>query len=469
MSRRLTHRTAIPAVLTALVSTVHTPARSELLYFTQGGRAQVPATVRDGFVRVEAPFGSFTFREKGFLKIVPGHSPEREWRVRRATASTGGVTARIDAAWWALENGLIPECLAMLRAARDATPTDRQPAHLADLADRLDHPCPDPETTRLRRALGAPFEEARSAHVLLLHQHEPGVARERLELLERVVAAFYLWFAFQGVDLPLPNERLVSVYYREHEPYLRFLEAQNAGAFRGTLGYYHPTFRVVVAYDPRNTGKWKARLAEIEPRTRSRRSPDEGSRRLFLGETDYRAHDHGTAAHELVHLLVAVSGLAPEPSRFPYWLHEGLAAQFEVVRGGRWAGIGRANDLRLPHWRALPTPPRLLPLIRDSGFGHGYQNDLYAESWALVYFLSRTRPAEFRTWLDLIRNHEPLGQETGPNRVVILFEQVFGEDFASLEEDWLRYMATVSTPLEGHATAGPNASGSPRTRPDNWR
>ena len=83
--------------------------------------------------------------------------------------------------------------------------------------------------------------------------------------------------------------------------------------------------------------------------------------------------DEGTAAHEMIHLLAANSGLRPRHDSFPVWLQEGLAMQFEVVRGGRWAGIGRANDLRLPDWRRLPTAPRLEPLVHDAGYGHGYE------------------------------------------------------------------------------------------------
>ena len=63
------------------------------------------------------------------------------------------------------------------------------------------------------------------------------------------------------------------------------------------------------------------------------------------------AEVRGTLAHEMIHQLAADSGLLPRHDAFPYWLHEGFAAQFEVIRGGRWAGISRAHDLRLPDWR----------------------------------------------------------------------------------------------------------------------
>ena len=51
---------------------------------------------------------------------------------------------------------------------------------------------------------------------------------------------------------------------------------------------------------------------------------------------------------ETIRRMVRETRLAPEHGDFPHWLHEGFAAQFEVVRGGRWAGFSRAHDARLP-------------------------------------------------------------------------------------------------------------------------
>ena len=171
------------------------------------------------------------------------------------------------------------------------------------------------------------------------------------------------------------------------------------------------------------------------------------SRRQLLLEMDRRAIDLGTAAHEMVHQLVAVSGLAPRHDVFPAWLHEGFAAQFEVIRGGRWAGISRAHDLRLPDSRSVHPPPRLAALIRDEGFGRGYQRDLYAGSWALVYYLRERHPRRFFSYIDLLR--APAQSESpGPDRTVRLFRAVFGADLESLNRDWHRSLETLETPLE---------------------
>jgi hypothetical protein len=434
---RLAH---LLAVVTTAVVVSPPRAAGELLYFKAGGRIQAPATVRDGLVTVETPFGRFEFPESDFLKIVPGYCPERDWPARRDAALAGDVEARLSAAWWALENGLVPECVGMLREARASAPSDPQAARLGTLIDRLDRPCPDPDTATLRTALGTPCEEARSQHVLLLHQTDPAEARARLEVLENVVTAFYICFAFQGFDLPVPKNRLVSVYLRDRDRYVAFLESQNAGSFRSTFGYFHPTLQAVVAYDLRPT--------QLRNRPDGTHATD---RRLkLLREAELRAFDLGTAAHEMVHLVVSVSGFDRDRRRMPLWVHEGLAAQFEVVRGGRWAGVGRAHDIRLPDWHALPTPPPLVTLLRDSAFGRGYQRDLYAGCWALVAYLQKTHPREFLTFIDLLRNPETSEDSRG-DRVLDLFRQAFGDDLSSLEADWHRQTSATRTPLDDYA------------------
>ena len=76
----------------------------------------------------------------------------------------------------------------------------------------------------------------------------------------------------------------------------------------------------------------------------------------MLLDLERRSIDLGTAAHEMIHQLAAESGFLPRHDAFPHWLNEGLAAQFEVIRGGRWSGISRAHDLRLPDWQTDSRP-----------------------------------------------------------------------------------------------------------------
>jgi hypothetical protein len=204
-------------------------------------------------------------------------------------------------------------------------------------------------------------------------------------------------------------------------------------------------------------------LGRTEAKSFLARLDGEVTAEMLLLDLDRRAIDLGTAAHEMIHQLVVDSGLIAQHDAFPIWLHEGLAAQFEVIRGGRWAGISRAHDLRLPDWRRLQTPLHLERLVRGAGFGRGYQRDLYAQAWALVYFLRTQHPREFLTFIDLLRN-----PAAGPSsassdgaatpvvpesRVFNAFTRSFGPDLEHVEEEWHAFMKTVQTPLERHAPA----------------
>ena len=98
--------------------------------------------------------------------------------------------------------------------------------------------------------------------------------------------------------------------------------------------------------------------------------------------------------------------------------------------------------------RAVATPPALTALVRDVGFGHGYRKDLYAESWALVQYLQKTRPHELMTFIDLLRN--PAGMEVASeeDRYLELFRRAFGDDLDRLERDWVASRTDLQTPLE---------------------
>jgi len=447
-----------PLLTLGIALVVPASARAELLYFQAGGQVQAPATVREGRVRIETPGGDYWFLENDFRKIVPGHCPEREWAEKRDASVKGGAPERTAAAWWSLENGLTTEAVAMLRSAREADPTAEPAARMNAMLDRLERPVADPPTDSLDRALAVSTVAERGPHVLLLHQHGPAAARSRVALIESVITTYYLTFAARGMDLTVPRRRLVSVYLRDRNDYLAFLRSQHAGAFQTTLGYYHPTYRAVVAYDERTSGKSKATPDADAPRPaisdasppddqelRDPRARDRRRRRM-LHELELSARNLGTAAHETVHLLVNESGLAPTPDRFPMWLHEGLATQYEVVRGGRWAGPGRAHDLRLADWRCQPHPD-LGSLITDAGFGQGYRRDVYAGCWALVYFLQKTRPEQFYQWLDVLRIADPSSSSTPPLQARARFEAAFGADPGRLNAEWKSYMNTITFPL----------------------
>ncbi len=451
-------------------------ARADLYYFAEGGAVQLHGEAHGVNISLETPDGTLEFLRDDFRAIVPGHWPEDEWGARRESALAGGAESRFAAAWWALENGLTPQAVAMTREAHAADPRHPASARMVAALERLDRPLPDPDLGAIHRAIGGHTDESRGDHVILLHQHGRADAAERVDLLERVVTSYYLLLAAQGIELPAPRQRLPTAWFARRSDYLAFLDREKSTAFRATQGYYHPTLDAVFCYDARSSDRQMAArktvaarrrglageidqlrsrtgdqppriLIETEDRRRLDRLARDCDRQELLLEMERRSLDLGTAAHEMVHQLVSGSALAPRHDDFPTWLHEGFAAQFEVLRGGRWAGIGRAHDLRLPDWRAVQSPPRLAPLIRDIGFGHGYRRDTYAAAWALVFYLRKAHPQQFLTFIDLLRASRlvPLSKD---DRVLSAFQSSFGEDIDGFEADWYRYMDALRTPLE---------------------
>ena len=424
---------------------------AELVTFARGGRAWLDATVDGDRVRLETPDGPNWFPREAFATIIPGHRPLDDWANRRDEAvRDGGVEARFAAARWALENGLTDESVAMLDGLRSAAPARGPIARSIAAVDRLAAlvAAPEPDLDGLiARLRPNRFREARGPHAVLVHQLGEAEGLARLDVIERVVRTFLIDLAARGLELPAPGRRLVSVCFADRRDYVAFLRRSEADAFADTQGYYHPTLRVVFGFDTRSGDDQRAGRRAVANRKLAGDPAWEIDRRSLLLDLEWRETDLGILAHETVHQLVAETGLAPRFDDFPAWLHEGLAAQYEVVRAGRWAGVGRVNDRRLFDWRAIHPAPKLAPLLHDLGLGRGYRRDRYAESWALVYSLRKSHAREFLTFLDLLR--VPRSESSArPDRAYEAFRSAFGGDVAKIEADWHRQLDGLKTAFE---------------------
>ncbi|AMV40083.1 hypothetical protein VT85_21800 [Planctomyces sp. SH-PL62] len=461
--------------------------RADLIYFRNGGRIQAPAVAEGSTVTIDLVGETFTFQAEDIESRIPDPSPAQEWAARRKLLEGKPAAERFVEAWWALENGLVDEAVEELERIHRLAPEHEPTRRMIQAVDKLKAPCDDPDFEAFQTSLGVASRIERGPHVLLLHQHPEAEAAERVALLERVTTAYHLMFAGSGVPLRTPSRRLMFAWFADRLDYQAFLKNQEAAPFASTRGYYHPTWNAVLAYDARSSelqrqdraglagrrdelqafrrtlerlparGRLRVALAGERPRMVGRaeggalidRLDRDVRRSELLLEAERRAYDDGMAAHEMVHLLAADSGLLPRHDAFPIWLQEGLAMQFEVVRGGRWAGIGRPHDIRLNDWRRIQPPPPMDPLIRDRGFGQGYRRDPYVQAWALVYFLRARRGDQFVKFLDLLRSPRDHSEPAASHAE--LFSRAFGDDLGGLEMDWHAFLNEARTPLERRA------------------
>ena len=417
-------------------------ARADLYEFNNGGSIVAEGSRDDDVVTISLAGRSFTFLVTDFRRIVPTEDFSTAWAKRLAEVGAGSVADRHASALWALERGHVEEAVQLIKETAKIHHNDPRAARLLALINAIQSPKGDSETARFESALNAEFDAIRTPNLLFLHQNNELAARRKAEFLERIVLAFHLEFGLRDVALELPLARMVCVEWGKRSDYVAFLKSQNAGAFDATNGFYHPTFRTMISYQ----STLKSGIAPVPADKKTLGDPtfQDAQRRTLLKTSQKLAEDLGTAAHEMIHLLVSESGLLGEPGNAPLWLHEGLAMQYEFIEGGRWAGINRVQEYRLRDWRNLAKRPDLGGVLNDKGFGKGYKAEAYAKSWALVYYLRAAQPREFQDYLDRLRLPR-FAEEGNPGQKSIeLFRETYGTDLNPLERAWWEAISKVS-------------------------
>ena len=160
------------------------------------------------------------------------------------------------------------------------------------------------------------------------------------------------------------------------------------------------------------------------------------------------AFNVATMIHEATHQIAFNSGMHTRYADNPRWLTEGMAMFFEVPdldsRTG-WKTIGRVNAPRLKDYRETVRSSReLLPMLElirsDESFLKAEQSRAaYSESWALTYFLLKTRRDEAVNYLKSVQRNPRLIADAPDDRVRD-FQTAFGE-LDTLERDWKKWMA----------------------------
>lgn len=425
--------------------------------FRAGGRVELPMRVEGEELVIEARERTYRFPRGEFSSISETLLPTQEWPAKLEKALKGGSDERYEAVVWGVERGLVGPAGELLERAHELDPGHELTRRLHDCWLSLKSKLPALSSVPTLKGTSEPFQASASDHLILLHQHELGEAQERLKALEDVFKGYYLAMAAHELRVELPGTKLVLVWFARQVEYRAFLRAEGAEAFLSTEGYYHPTKHFVAFYDQRSSVRNQRAMATIrrerailnasdgppiEETQRSRRLLD--IERLELVETLKREqYELGTAAHELVHLLAWSSGLTPRLDRFPFWLHEGLAQQFEVVTGQAWGGISRPHHSLLEVWRERCPAPRLLPLSRDEGFGRGFDLVLYTQAWALTNFLRTRHPDVFVSLIDQLRVPRGASGDVKAAQTEAL-EAAWGRGLDSLEKEWIAFMTWLA-------------------------
>jgi len=294
----------------------------------------------------------------------------------------------------------------------------------------------------LRNEFGSDFNIHQTAHYIICFNTVPEYAKWVGALLERLHRAYYAYWGKRRGDLQAVSKPLVVVVHKNQISFKKHVEGDLGVSSEFIPGYYSQESNRINLYD-------LSRLTE-----RQEKMISQGSRPGSPAQQIGRVLDHPTAernvatiVHEGTHQLCFNSGMIRRLSYTSLWLSEGMAIYFETPdlnHATGWTAVGRVNQYNLRYFRYLVQNGQLLELKALLSSDEVFRSSetvraAYAQSWALNYFLQKTRPEQYRSFVKMQRLHVPLSEVSEDHRLS-MFISVFGSGLSQLEDEFLNYM-----------------------------
>ncbi|WZU43397.1 DUF1570 domain-containing protein [Stieleria varia] len=268
---------------------------------------------------------------------------------------------------------------------------------------------------RMLEELPAGFAVYRTANYLIVHNTSEAYARQVGTLFEQLHRGFFAFWNNQRWDLPEPRFPLVALVLSDRNEFLKHAGAEVGSTANLVIGYYHLSSNRMTTFN----------VPDLE-------------------------RNVATIIHEATHQLAYNCGVQQRFADNPKWVSEGLAMFFESPdfrSASMWRSIGRINQKNLARWREyLPRRPAdsLATLICDDKrlSSEATAEAAYGESWALTYFLLKTRREEYVAYLKKLSEGKPLAELSGRERIK-MFEESFETTLPKLDKAFVMYMQRV--------------------------
>ncbi len=284
---------------------------------------------------------------------------------------------------------------------------------------------------QLKQEFGERFKITRTNHYVICSDAGDAYAEWCGALLERLYAGFENYWKYRKFDLAKPEFPLTAIVFARQPDFAAYATADAGPETATAKGYYSLKTNRVVLYDlsGNKSNRGARNAAEINRR---------------MAQTPFNT---ATVVHEATHQIAFNRGLHTRYADNPLWFTEGMAMFFETPdlrsRSG-WRTIGKINPFRrnqLAKSKRLHTPGALRSLIESDAqlLDPETAEDAYAVSWALTYFLLKTRGDRYAEYLESLASKKPLRFGT-PEERVTEFQAAFGDDLGKLEQEWQRFM-----------------------------
>ena len=318
---------------------------------------------------------------------------------------------------------------------------------------------------------GLQFETYQTPNYTIIHSGERQMAIQRGQLLEKLQRHYFLFLKHVGIEHHRLQRKLVVLVFEQEDEFLQYARADGyASALSDEVylqGYYSPGTNRAAFFNQRRGGDYERSKQAMQqmaqalqaipgpkdtpvrvtgPEGPSLSTKGQVARELLRKKEEFIAHfekeNLTVTQHEGAHQLAFNAGLQKRGVAYPFWVSEGLACTFESPGTPKGFGAFRVNSKRLGQYRdaeARGTTKGMKGLVTLPPDSPDNLMDLYAESWALFFFLAKTRPKELSAHLkDLAERtnttkHDPAAEWA-------LFTKHFDPEGNKLEQRWRLFM-----------------------------
>lgn len=282
----------------------------------------------------------------------------------------------------------------------------------------------------------------RSDHFDIVFGSDPARAAMQAELLETTYRRFFE--AFEGFGITPVTDPLICLFFENKHDYLHYAQRVDRVDMSWTVAYYSARTNRIAFYRYGRPG------LVANHHTASAAAHD--NQLLVSAVTESRAHDAhpvslASATHEAAHQLAFNGGLQKRGVRYPLWVSEGLATNFEMTDAHSKFGPAYDNPSRRHRLQQLDRLGALQPLSRFVTQTHPPTDDaratdaVYAQAWGLFRFLYQERPDDLSQYLADLRAL-PRG-ERSPAVLRAEFIHRFGP-MEDVEHQWQAWIAAMT-------------------------
>lgn len=274
----------------------------------------------------------------------------------------------------------------------------------------------DQVRTGLVKEFQGKYTVSRTQHFLVVHP--PGEFETWAKPFEKFYVNFQAYWRARGVDLSEPEFPLVAVVLRTQREFQKIAvhnDLESAAGF-----YSHDSnrlFTYLFNYDS-------------------------------VGEKRNREYTFNVICHEIAHQLSFNTGLETRGRSSAQWFSEGLAQMFEAEGVNdsikHSSLVSRIHYGELKEYLSFRRKGRAKSIIKrqlQGGLFDKNQNLAYCSAWAMMMFLSESRPQQLAQYAELQRAATKRGSNSWSRTE--LFEQAFG-DVKLLEAHMNNYMNTLA-------------------------